>query len=121
MLDTYIYGSVSRISPEAPVPVVNVQRRENRLGGAANVALNIHSLGAEPILCSVIGDDEAADAFKDRLDARGITDRGLIRSSNRITTVKNRIISGTQHLIRIDDEMDTPLEGIDKKAMMQLQ
>lgn len=119
MLDTYIYGSVNRISPEAPVPVVSVQRREKRLGGAANVALNIQALGAEPILCSIVGDDEEGAAFSERLGARGITEKGIIRSSKRITTVKNRIISGSQQLIRIDSEMDEPLEGIDKKTLLQ--
>lgn len=119
MLDTYIYGSVNRISPEAPVPVVSVQKRENRLGGAANVALNIQALGATPILCSVIGDDEDGASFCDRLVERGITQKGIIRSSNRITTVKNRILSGSQHLMRIDSEVDTPLEGVDKRTMMQ--
>ena len=119
MLDTYIYGKVNRISPEAPVPVVSVQKRENRLGGAANVALNIAALGAEPILCSVVGDDEDGATFSERLSTRGITEKGIIRSSNRITTVKNRIISGSQQLIRIDSEVDQPLEGIDKKSLIQ--
>lgn len=118
MLDSYIYGSVNRISPEAPVPVLNIERREKRLGGAANVALNIQALGATPILCSVVGDDESAEAFVERLNTRGITDKGIIRSANRITTVKSRVISDAQHLLRIDSEQTDPLEGVDKKAMM---
>lgn len=118
MLDTYIYGAVNRISPEAPVPVVSVKSRENRLGGAANVALNVQALGAIPILCSVIGDDVAGESFCERLSSRGITDRGIIRSSNRVTTVKNRVLSGSQHLIRIDSEEDGLLTGIDKKSQL---
>lgn len=118
MLDTYIYGTVNRISPEAPVPVVNVKQREKRLGGAANVALNIQALGATPILCSVVGDDEDGAAFSERMNARGITGKGIIRSTTRITTVKNRIISGSQQLMRIDSEVDEPLTPIDKKGLL---
>ena len=118
MLDAYVYGSVNRISPEAPVPVVHVSSKEERLGGAANVALNIQALGATPILCSVVGDDEAGIAFSERLKVRGITEKGIIRSANRITTVKSRIISGVQQLIRIDAEVDQPLDPIDKKTLM---
>lgn len=118
MLDTYVYGAVKRISPEAPVPVINVSRQEKRLGGAANVALNIQTLGASPILCSVVGDDEEGVAFGQLLKKRGITDKGIIRSQKRITTVKHRVLSGSQHLIRIDMEQDDPLKTIDKKAML---
>ncbi len=118
MVDAYIYGSVKRISPEAPVPVINVERREKRLGGAANVALNIQALGAKPILCAVVGDDEDGQIFSQLLKNRGITDKGIIRSQARITTVKNRVLSHSQHLIRIDSETDEPLNAIDKKAML---
>lgn len=117
MLDAYVYGSVKRISPEAPVPVINVERREKRLGGAANVALNVQALGATPILCSVVGDDEEGAAFSELLRMRGITDKGIIRSQKRITTVKHRVLSGSQHLIRIDSEMDDPLNKLDRKAL----
>jgi len=117
MLDTYIRGSVRRISPEAPVPVINVSGTEKRLGGAANVALNVQALGATPILCAVVGDDEGSEDFSTLLKKRGITDRGIIRSQKRITTVKNRVLSGSQHLIRIDSEMDAPLEPLDKKSL----
>lgn len=117
MLDTYIRGNVKRISPEAPVPVINVSGTEKRLGGAANVALNVQALGATPILCAVVGDDEGSQDFSALLKKRGITDRGIIRSQKRITTVKNRVLSGSQHLIRIDSEMDAPLEPLDKKSL----
>jgi len=119
MLDAYIYGSVKRISPEAPVPVINVERREKRLGGAANVALNVQALGATPILCSVVGDDEDGAAFAELLKTRGITDKGIIRSQKRITTVKHRVLSGSQHLLRIDSEMDEPLNNLDRKALQE--
>jgi len=119
MLDTYVYGAVRRISPEAPVPVINVDRQEKRLGGAANVALNIQALGATPILCSVVGDDDDGVAFGQLLKKRGITDKGIIRSQKRITTVKHRVLSGSQHLIRIDLEQDDPLNTIDKKALLR--
>jgi rfaE bifunctional protein kinase chain/domain len=119
MLDAYIYGSVKRISPEAPVPVINVERREKRLGGAANVALNIQALGATPILCSVVGDDEDGAAFSELLRNRGITDKGIIRSQKRITTVKHRVLSGSQHLLRIDSEMDDALNSIDQKTLQE--
>ncbi len=118
MLDTYIYGTVNRISPEAPVPVVSVNRRENRLGGAANVALNVQALGATPVLCSIIGDDLDADEFKHLLTLRGITDKGVIKSNKRVTTVKNRIISGSQQMMRIDSESIVQLDPIEEKALL---
>jgi D-glycero-beta-D-manno-heptose-7-phosphate kinase len=118
MIDAYVYGSVKRISPEAPVPIINVESREKRLGGAANVALNIQALGATPVLCSVVGDDEDGQVFRKLLKEQGITDKGIIRSQKRITTVKHRVLAGSQHLIRIDSEMDTPLEPIDQKSLM---
>lgn len=118
MVDSYIYGSVSRISPEAPVPIINVKSRDQRLGGAANVALNIQSLGANPILCSIIGDDLGADDFMALLKKRSMTREGIIRSAKRMTTVKNRVISGGHHLIRIDEEIDQPLDDIDRKSLM---
>jgi rfaE bifunctional protein kinase chain/domain len=118
MVDSYIYGSVDRISPEAPVPVMHVQKRENRLGGAANVALNIQSLGAEPILCSIIGDDIPAETFKTLLKSRKMSDRGIINSAKRTTTVKNRVISAGHHLLRIDEEQNESLDTLDRKALI---
>ena len=117
MVDSYIYGSVSRISPEAPVPVMNVLSKENRLGGAANVALNIKALGAVPVLCSIIGDDQPADDYLRSMENEGMDPVGIIRSQRRKTTVKNRLISGNHHLIRIDEEMDMPLDLIDQKSL----
>ena len=119
MVDTYIYGFVDRISPEAPVPVVNIDQKEDRLGGAANVALNVQALGATPVLCSVVGDDVGGKTFIERLNNRGISSQDIIRSLNRITTVKTRVISGSQHLIRIDSEQTNPLEELDRQAMIE--
>jgi rfaE bifunctional protein kinase chain/domain len=118
MVDSYIKGKVDRISPEAPVPVLHVRQRENRLGGAANVALNIQSLGAEPILCSIIGEDPQAEVFRGLLKKQGMTDRGIISSPHRTTTQKHRVISGSHHLIRIDEEEDSPLCQADKEDLI---
>ncbi len=118
MLDAYIYGSTDRISPEAPVPVVHVKRKEKRLGGAANVALNIQALGAEPILCSVIGDDNNGTEFKDLLNKQGISSEGIIQSQHRITTVKHRVLAGSQQMLRIDEESESSLEDLEEKSLL---
>lgn len=104
MVDAYVWGKVERISPEAPVPIVSCVNRESRLGGAANVALNIKSLGANPILCSVIGNDEKGREFLDLLTRLQEEQYGIVLSNNRRTTVKTRFISDNQHLIRVDEE-----------------
>lgn len=119
MIDAYIWGTVSRISPEAPVPVVNVKNREKRMGGAANVALNLQSLGAEPILCAVLGDDEEANIFEDLLKKRNIPAKGIIRSKDRITTIKERVLSGSQHLLRVDSESLEPLNQQEETLILQ--
>lgn len=109
MIDSYLWGDVNRISPEAPVPIIATSGRENRLGGAANVALNIQSLGATPILCSVVGNDDAGSIFTKLLKELKLPSEGIIASSKRKTTVKTRIISQNQHLLRVDEEEDDPL------------
>jgi D-glycero-beta-D-manno-heptose-7-phosphate kinase len=109
MIDTYLNGYVSRISPEAPVPVVRFSSRESRLGGAANVALNIKALGATPIICSVIGDDDEANTFLNLLKEHSMSDRGVMRSADRLTTVKTRVIGNNQQLLRIDHEEPKPI------------
>ena len=106
MIDSYLWGSVSRISPEAPVPIVNVQKREQRLGGAANVALNIQALGAKPILCSVVGSDSEGENLLRLLEINQLERSGVVQSMHRITTVKHRILAASQHLLRVDSEMD---------------
>lgn len=106
MIDTYLWGNVGRVSPEAPVPIVSGVIEENRLGGAANVALNVKAMGAVPILCSVIGDDDRGKLILELLEEQLLTDIGLIVDGHRVTTQKTRIISGNKHLLRVDEEMD---------------
>ena len=106
MLDSYIWGVVERISPEAPVPIVTVKKKDFRLGGAANVALNVASLGAKPILCALIGDDDDGKKLIQRLDDGKISKEGIVVSSHRPTTVKTRIIASNQHVVRVDEESD---------------
>jgi len=118
MVDSYLIGKVDRISPEAPVPVVALKQRDNMLGGAANVALNIKSLGAEAILCSVIGNDTQADVLLDLMKKEGLKTGGIIRSSERITTTKFRIISNHMQMLRVDEEIDTDLNDADSGNLM---
>lgn len=109
MIDSYLWGNVNRISPEAPVPIVSVTKKESRLGGAANVALNIKSMGANPILCSVIGGDESGKLFFELLKSQNLSTCGIIESKNRITTVKTRVIGGSNQMLRIDHEIESPI------------
>ena len=109
MVDAYVWGRATRLSPEAPVPVVHVARTENRLGGAANVALNVQALGATPLLCAVIGTDAGGDQLLQLLHESGLPADGLIRSAHRPTTVKQRILAQGQQLLRIDSEVETDL------------
>lgn len=111
MIDSYIWGKVERISPEAPVPVVTVSRRENRLGGAANVALNLQSLGATPILCSVIGNDEKGAAFIELLQQQNLSSMGIIKTENRKTTTKFRVIGNQTQMLRVDEETESDLNN----------
>lgn len=104
MLDHYLIGSVKRISPEAPVPIVEITSKLSKLGGAANVALNVKSLGATPLLFSVIGNDEKGKNFLNKLEQRNINKQGILTDDNRPTTVKNRVISNNQQLLRYDEE-----------------
>ena len=106
MIDTYLWGNVGRVSPEAPVPIVSGVIEENRLGGAANVALNVKAMGAVPILCSVIGDDVRGKIFLELMEEQNLTDIGLVMDNQRVTTQKTRIISSNQQLLRVDEEMD---------------
>jgi D-glycero-beta-D-manno-heptose-7-phosphate kinase len=104
MLDSYLWGKVERISPEAPVPIVSCHKRENRLGGAANVALNLLSLGAKPLMCGTIGDDSTGEIILDLMKEVQLSADLIIKDKNRKTTSKTRIISGSQQLLRIDEE-----------------
>lgn len=104
MIDRYFKGTAERISPEAPVPVVSVTEIEDRLGGAANVALNIKELGAEVYLISVCGKDEAGKDLIRLLKKKKIDSTGILISSERKTTVKSRVISSNHQLLRFDEE-----------------
>lgn len=117
MIDAYYFGKVDRISPEAPVPIVSVNGKENRLGGAANVALNIKALGATPILCSIVGNDREADKFNDLLLAENLSIEGILKSDERVTTVKTRIIGNKNQVLRVDYEKDTPLSEEELEAL----
>ena len=119
MIDSYIFGKVERISPEAPIPVVNVKRREIRLGGAGNVAMNIKSLGATPILCSVVGNDSDANDLLKLLTDNSLPTEGIIKSSSRITTVKQRVLAGSQHVVRIDSEMDGAINPDERQQLIE--
>lgn len=118
MVDSYIWGKVTRISPEAPVPVVSVSKRENRLGGAANVALNIKAMGANPILCSVVGDDPKGMEFLELLEQQGMETQGIIQSNRRVTTTKFRVIGNNVQMLRVDEETDSNLNHEDTAALM---
>nr|WP_319270673.1 bifunctional ADP-heptose synthase [uncultured Draconibacterium sp.] len=104
MVDTYLWGKVDRLSPEAPVPIVSVTTRENRLGGAANVSRNIQALGATPILFAVVGDDDNGKEFQNLLEKRNVSAEGIFIDPTRNTTVKNRIISSGKQIVRVDEE-----------------
>jgi D-glycero-beta-D-manno-heptose-7-phosphate kinase len=119
MIDSYIWGKVDRISPEAPVPVVSVTKRENRLGGAANVVLNLQSMGATPIICSVIGDDARGKDFCELLLENNITDKGILKSRHRITTTKFRILGNNTQMIRVDEEIETSLNDGDSDDFLK--
>lgn len=110
MMDTYLWGKVERISPEAPVPIVSVTKKENRLGGAANAALNIQALGASPIICAVIGDDIEGDTFLNLLQEQELEETGIIRVKGRPTTVKTRVIGQKQQVLRVDAETDKAVD-----------
>ena len=119
MVDTYISGSVERISPEAPVPVVQFKSREHRLGGAANVALNIKALGAEPLICSIIGKDEDAELFLKLIRENKLNAKGIVGFDERVTTVKTRLIGNNQQLLRVDREKVEPLTSSMEFALVE--
>ncbi|MFL5763296.1 MAG: bifunctional heptose 7-phosphate kinase/heptose 1-phosphate adenyltransferase [Bacteroidia bacterium] len=119
MIDSYMWGHVSRISPEAPVPIVAINKKENRLGGAANVALNIQAMGAKPILCSVVGDDDGAKLFLGLLKDQKLSDKGIIKSKKRITTIKTRVISSNHQMLRVDEEIESSVNNAECDALLE--
>ena len=120
MVDSYMWGKVGRISPEAPVPIVSVTKKERRLGGAANVALNIQALGANPILCSVIGVDYEGMSFLDLLRQQKLSQKGILKSRDRVTTVKNRIIGNNYPVVRVDEETEEDITSEETQNLLTL-
>ncbi|MCA1759720.1 MAG: PfkB family carbohydrate kinase, partial [Bacteroidales bacterium] len=110
MVDTYLWGNVERISPEAPIPVISVNKRESRLGGATNVALNLLALGAKSVLFAVVGSDLNGREFKKLIEEKNLPGHGIFEDSNRPTTVKSRIIGKGQHIARVDEESTQPID-----------
>ncbi len=111
MLDVYISGKVERISPEAPVPVLRIGEKQNRLGGAANVAANIKSLGATPLLVSITGEDNEAEILKSLLERESIESDLLIADPSRKTTCKTRVLASNRQMMRMDSEDVHPIAG----------
>jgi rfaE bifunctional protein kinase chain/domain len=119
MLDTYWWGKVDRISPEAPVPVVALRKKEQRIGGAGNVALNTISLGAETALFTITGDDGDADLLLGLLQDQHIDTKYIVKSSERITTNKIRIISRNQQMLRLDSEVTNDISKEDEESLLK--
>ncbi len=119
MVDNYLRGRVERISPEAPVPVVQVHERQARVGGAANVALNMKAFGMSPVVLSVIGNDDAASTLERLFQEQGLRTTGLLRSPARRTTMKTRVISGHQHIVRVDEEQEDDLTTEEQKRLVE--
>lgn len=119
MLDVYIQGQVHRISPEAPVPIVNITDTKTCLGGAANVAFNIQAMGATPILCGIIGNDIKGREFIQTIEAHNMPTQGIATIDNRQTTTKTRVIGNKVQLLRIDEETDQILSLEDSEKLYE--
>ena len=110
MIDAYMWGEINRMSPEAPVSVVEVKKHESRLGGAANVALNVKALGATPILCSVVGTGNRGILFNELMNESKLSTVGILSNNIRKTTIKTRVIAEKKHQLRIDEEDTQPIQ-----------
>lgn len=120
MIDAYYLGSVNRISPEAPVPIIEIESKDKRLGGAANVALNAKAMGADVALCSLLGEDENAKFFKHLCKENNIDSKFVYQSNIRNTTVKTRIMSRGQHLLRVDEENKFYTSGEEEQKIIDV-
>lgn len=120
MLDRYFWGAVSRVSPEAPVPVIDVERETSHLGGAANVALNLKSLGCKPLLCGIAGNDNSGAILRSIILQNGLPDEGIITLDTRPTTVKTRIIGNNQHIARLDRERRDDISRNEVRQLMEV-
>lgn len=118
MIDAYMLGKVSRISPEAPVPIIELQKKEIRLGGAANVALNLKSLGAKVTMASIIGEDEAGNQLIQLLQEQQVDFDLLLTSRTRKTTVKTRVVGNKQQMLRMDDEQLDAISELEEKILI---
>src|SRR6187401_1314893 len=118
MLDTYMWGHVDRISPEAPVPIVSLDKKEYRIGGAGNVALNLASLGAKASVISGAGGDDDCKLLKEMFGQQQIDTRYILQSKDRITTNKMRIISRNQQMMRLDSEVVKDLNPPDEERLI---
>ena len=119
MVDAYIWGEVSRISPEAPVPIINLSKREDRIGGAANVALNLVALGIQAEIISVVGKDEAGEKLTNLFQKKNIRNDNVVYSKERITTIKTRVIGNSQHLLRVDNEQTNNITIDEENALIE--
>ncbi len=119
MLDSYIWGKAERISPEAPVPVIKVDRSNHTPGGAANVALNLNSLSSNSQIIGVVGSDPDATLLAELLAKEGISSEGIVIDSGRHTTVKTRVIAHSQQVVRVDREFDEPIDETVQKELME--
>ncbi len=120
MLDRYLIGETERLSPEAPVPVVTVRERHAALGGAANVAANVAALGARCLLVGTVGDDADGASIRQELAVARLEDRHVLTVAGRPTTSKTRIIARSQQIVRIDDEVETLLDGQDLERLVRI-
>jgi rfaE bifunctional protein kinase chain/domain len=119
MLDRYMWGNVERISPEAPVPVVNLTGESIGLGGAANVAANVYSLGAEVIMLGVVGEDKEGEILRETIRKNGQSDAGIVNHPSRPTSIKTRIIAHNQHVVRIDRESNERIDEAVAKRLLE--
>ncbi len=121
MLDRYLLGTVKRVSPEAPVPVLDYDMTDNRPGGAANVALNVAGLGARVSTCAIVGHDQEGEILIDQMNQAGLTTDQIIRSPDRITTLKTRVMAQKQHLLRVDREDSSDIHtGLEDELLEQV-
>jgi D-beta-D-heptose 7-phosphate kinase/D-beta-D-heptose 1-phosphate adenosyltransferase len=119
MLDEYLWGDVERVSPEAPVPVVHVKRESRALGGAGNVVRNIVAMGAECVVCAVVGNDWAGDRLIDLLTDLGVDPSGVVRVGDRPTTRKTRVEARSQQMVRFDRETDEPISSSASRRLLR--
>ena len=119
MLDEYVWGTVSRISPEAPVPVVSVRSESLKIGGAGNVAANIAALDGQAEIVGVVGTDPAAERLAHELTRAGVKADGLVVDAARPTTIKSRVVAGSQHVVRFDRESDVPLPPAVRRRVLE--